>query len=346
MSLTPLDSCAHRFSIHGLAVDLHSQVPLLNIPIDEAMGNFAVDDFPDGFLPTSGAVMPYDESVVLRHLSPTAATVGNDLGMELYGENERFWVVDDRWGIAEINLLKNQFQSWVLPAPAIELPRVVELAVLWPLAQLLRTRGMSLLPAAAVVRDGWGMLLIAPFSLEPELVALAGAGFRIVSQRWAAIREDDGRVAMLHMPGKVERIPAPRPRAAGHVEQSIEWVDLTAEIMGVSQNHAFCDAVVLVDNGRRPMPSFRQINRSMAVTALRQAWPIVELHPQRKQASLPVKLAQHCTCFEAQFSRRPEDFLKLLDQMRYGRSGARSITPAAVQVTVDPRFGKSKQVPA
>ena len=92
---------------------------------------------------------------MLRHLSPTAkpvAAMGST--MELYEEGERFWLIDDRWGLTEMNLLKGQFQSWILPRPAIDPGMIVQDAVLWPLAQLLRGKGLSLVPGISVAA-GW-----------------------------------------------------------------------------------------------------------------------------------------------------------------------------------------------
>src|SRR5438874_1059805 len=136
----PLDSCNHQFAIHGLAVDLTCQVPVLNLPIDALLGEFTVGEFPESFTPATGFIRPYDQSVVLRHLSPTATPVPAPGGMELYEHAERFWLIDDRWGLAEMNVLKGQWQSWILPDPTIDASGVVESALLWPLSQLLRLK--------------------------------------------------------------------------------------------------------------------------------------------------------------------------------------------------------------
>ncbi len=224
-----LDSCKHQLAVHGLAVELACDVPALNIPIHKALGEFAVAEFPDGFTPAVGILRAYEESVVLRHLSPTAkpvAAMGST--MELYEEDERFWLIDDRWGLTEMNLLKGQFQSWILPRPAIDPEMIVQDAVLWPLAQLLRGKGLSLVPGISVARDGWGMLIISPFNMEPELTAMVRSGYKIVGQQWTAMREEDEHVAMLQMPGEVQRLPGPQLKA-GSIEQHSSWVDLTAE---------------------------------------------------------------------------------------------------------------------
>ncbi len=323
-----------------MAVDLPCEVPLLNLPIHKALAEFVVSEFPDGFTPSSGLVRSYEESVVLRHLSPTATPVAATGSMELYEQGERFWLIDDRWGLVELNLLKGQFTSWILPKPTVDPSQIVQNAVLWPLAQLLRGKGLSLVPAMSIARDGWGMLILSLFNIEPELTALVRAGYKLVGQQWTALREEDDRVAMLQMPGEVQRLPAPQLKG-GSIEQTPQWLDLASEYLGCAQNHAFCDAVAIVAPGRRPLPAMRQINRSNAIATLRQAWPIIELHPQRRHSQIPIKLANQSRLFETQLSRRPEDFLMLLEQMRYGQS--RTITPQ-VQVMVDSK--RPRQVPA
>jgi hypothetical protein len=239
---------------------------------------------------------------------------------ELYEEGERFWVVDERWGMAEINFLKGQWRSWLLPRPQFDPVRCAEAAVLWPLAQLLRPRGLYLLPAAAVVRDGWAALLLCPFGVEPELTALVRSGYKVVSQRWTAIREEDGRLALLHMPAPIQRSPRPQPRAAadgpGAPSGAATWVDLTEEYPGCGQNHAFCDAVLVADPARRAHANLKPLDGAAAATLLRQAWPVVELHPSRRHSALPLRLAQLCQGAELQLSRNPAELLPLLEAFR------------------------------
>src|SRR5205814_3217508 len=103
----------HRLCIHGLAVELRCDVPQLDAAIDRAFGEFAVPQWPDGFVPVSGTIRPFEQAQVLRHLSSTAAPVPTTSPvLELFQECERFWAIDDCWGICEINLLKGQWQSW------------------------------------------------------------------------------------------------------------------------------------------------------------------------------------------------------------------------------------------
>ena len=53
----------------------------------------------------------------------------------------------------------------------------------------------------------------------------------------------------------------------------------------------------------------------------RRAWPIVELHPQRKIGHLPLKLTQHARVCELQLSRNPRDLLELLLTLRTTPAG-------------------------
>src|SRR5687767_15245632 len=37
---------------------------------------------------------------------------------------------------------------------------------------------------------------------------------RLVGQRWTAVREEDGKIDLLHLPGRVQRVVTPRLRLA------------------------------------------------------------------------------------------------------------------------------------
>jgi hypothetical protein len=305
-----------KYAVHGLAVELACDVPLIEEQAQLWLWPFAVDALPEGISCTGGIVRPYDAAEVMRHLSPGAvpvATPGQLL--ELYQEGERFWVVDDRWGLCEINILKGTWRSWVLPQPTLDPVRVAEMAVLWPMAQLLRAKGLYLLPAVSAARGGFGLLILSPFNLEGELRALIHAGYSLVGQRWTAVREDGGRIELLQMPGQIERESSPRLRDA-NLGPAPRWVDLTSEYCGVVRAHAFCDAVLVVEPGRRPNAHVTEVSGQRATDAIRRSWPITELHPFRRQGQLAMKLGQACRCWESQFSRRPDDLLLLLDSIR------------------------------
>ena len=315
-----------RFAVHGLAAEVDCSVAEIAGEVERVLGPFAVAGWPEGFGSVGGTVRAYDTAQVVRHVSPTArplpAPRSLDLA-ELYEEGERFWLVDERWGMVEINFLKSTWRSWILPRPQLDPVRCTEMAVLWPMAQLLRARGLYLLPAVSAVRDGFAFLLLCPFGPEPELTALARAGYKIIGQRWTAVREEDGRLALLHLPGCIARAAgaAPRLRALCEAEANRaggQWLDLNAQFPGSAQLHAFCDAVLVADAARRPHARARELEPSDALHLLRQAWPIVELHPHRRHSALPTKLSQQCRCAEVQLSRNSTELLQLLEQVREG----------------------------
>lgn len=333
--------CQHRLSVHGHAVQIDCEVAAMNWPAHHALGEFATPDWPDGFTPVPGSIQPYDESVVMRHLSPDASAIatGDEL-TELYGHGERFWLVDDRWGLCEINFLKGEWRSWIVPDARLSGVAMTDSAVLWPLAQLLQNKGLTLLPAVSICRGGFGAMIISPFGVEPELSALIGSGWRIIGQRWTALREDEGRIAMLHMPGAVERSSGARQRN-GSIEPVNGLIDLTAKNADANQHHAFCDAVIVVDAARRGSVSVKPMKGSNVVANLRRAWPIFELRSQPRIEQMPARLAAECSIYEAQFSRRADDFVMAMDQV----SASRIARPRRMQMQILPAR-LPRQIPA
>ena len=305
-----------RYALHGCALGLSSGVKSLAPQIDHLLRDFRVTQWPPRVVPVSGTIWPYEQSHVLKHLSPGARRVATNCDLlELYEDEERFWLVDDRWGIAEINLLKGQWRSWVLPNPAIDATRVAEMAVCWPMAQLLRARGLYLLPAASVAFCGRAFLLISPFGVEPELTTLIRGGYRIIGQSWTALRERDGRFEMLNLPGQVERPIPPGLRLAGSgggETSSPTCIDLMREFAGVEQQQGWCDAILIASSGRRASAGAHALDRTAAAQVLRTAWPIFELHPSRRHGQLPARLAQKVPCFQLALSREPRDLLGIL----------------------------------
>ncbi len=302
-----------RLVVHGAAVDLTCAVPWLQQGVGCWVDHFDEDAWPDGFTPAIGNVESYDPSMVARHVSPDARRIHRPSETaEYYELDERFWVVDERWGMTEVNVLKGHWRSWVLPQPKLDPVRVAEASVVWPMAQALRARAVHLVPAVSAVKDGWSVLLVCPYGLGSELSALIKDGYRIIGQRWTALREEDGRVAMLHVPGMIER-----PTGGRSPRDSVGWVDLRREHRRSFQNHAFADAVLVVEAGRRPRANLRRIEDPEAATQLlRQTWPISELHPNRKPGNLPAKLAADCAVAEVQLSANPKDLLALLRSLR------------------------------
>src|SRR5438067_2422795 len=98
-----------RLAVHGLAVEVSCAVAGLPGQIDHYLGTFSVPAWPAGFSPAVGVVRSYDADEIGRCLSSSARRVGGMPDyLELYEENERYWLIDERWGLAEINLLKSQ----------------------------------------------------------------------------------------------------------------------------------------------------------------------------------------------------------------------------------------------
>ena len=304
-----------RFALHGSAIGISSAVKSLAPQIEHLFGDFRVKQWPPRLVPVTGTLWPYEQSHVLKHLSPTARRVATHCELlELYEDEERFWLVDDRWGIAEMNLLKGQWRSWVLPNPAIDATRVAEMAILWPMAQLLRARGIYLLPAASVAFADRSLLVISPAGIEPELTTLIRGGYRIIGQSWTALKEHDGRFALLNLPGQVERAIPPGMRLTNSAigEQAPTWIDLMREFAGVEQREGWCDAILIATSARRATASVRPLDRAAAAQVLRSAWPMFELHPSRSHGQLPARLAQKVPCYQLTLSRDPRDLLRIL----------------------------------
>jgi hypothetical protein len=318
--VTEHDPTLYRLSLHGLAVEVSSASDALDHELARFCQPFTVAGWPPGVMPARGLIRPYHQSDVSRHLSAKARRInGVDEPIDLYEDGERFWVIDDRFGLCEINLLKNQWRTWLLPQARLDPVRCAEFAVIWPMAQLLRSRGLHLLPAAAVTRGGRGVLILSETGIEAELANLLNAGYRIIGQRWTAVREEDGRIDLLHLPGRVQRPVPPRLQAAFDqsthqgADQS-DWIDLADGRSGAEQNHAFCDAVLLIQRGRRSISAFSRLTDD-PLGALRAAWPIVQLRPQRRPSPLPAQLARQCSCWQARLSHDAADLLHIIPAM-------------------------------
>jgi hypothetical protein len=169
------------------------------------------------------------------------------------------------------------------------------------------------------VRDGFAVLMICPFGLEPELTAMIASGYKVIGQRWTALREEDGRLALLHMPGRIERSTTPRLRYSTDERQE-GWLDLTLEHPGSRQSHAFCDAVLVAEPARRAKALLRGAETTEAIDLLRREWPIFELDDARRGVSLASRLGQNCRCFEVQLSRNTKDLLGQLNSVRYANA--------------------------
>lgn len=299
-----------KLSIHGFPVELDCQVAGLNPTIGRLLGSFDAGELAADSPVTRGCVVPYVGAEVARRL-PSSAIPLHAPGelTEIYGQDERAWVFDERWGMSEINVLKAQWKSWIVPQPRLDPVRLTELSVLRPLAMLLKNRGLHLLPAAAAAREGFALLAISPFGLERELSALLEARYRIIAQRWTALREDDGRLMLLGMPGVVQQ----RPAGTG---MKGDWIDLTSSNPLSMQQQAACSAVMIIDAGRRSRAAMSAWSPADAATVLRLAWPLPELHPSRRRAQFAQRVAQLCPCHRVQLSHEPREWVSLLESLR------------------------------
>jgi len=303
-------------AIHGAAVAMECTVAALETSLDTLLDDFCIDSFAKGSSPITGIIHPYQPDEVFPSLSATARHMAqlSDL-TDVYEDAGRYWIVDDRWGMARIDPGRKQWQSWILPQPAIDPLSVAELSVVWPMAELLRSRGLHLAPVISTVRDGFAVLIICPFGIEPELTAMIDNNYKVIGQRWTALREEDGRVALLRMPGRVERTLAPRLRFGADDQDG--WIDVTNAYPGSSQTHAFCDAVVVVEPGRRPKAHLREKTPEQGAELLRQQWPVTELNVAGQPGAFATALAESCRCYELQLSRNSKDLLALLNSMRF-----------------------------
>lgn len=320
-----------RFAIHGVALDLSLDVAGFDSVIEHLLGDFAIGHPPIGVSPLRGALRPFAEAEVLKRISPRARLIGNTLAgqhrsfdsIEMFEDGDRYWIVDERWGIAEIDLLKGQWTSWIMPAATLEPRRCIEAAIQWPLAQLVQRRGIHLLPAVSVARGSIGTMCIAPFNLGPELNACIRAGYKLVGQRWTVLREQsqtatsasqrfDPSFELRQMPGWVD-VPERISWPLGSPRRGQEHVlDLAAENCGASRARADCNAILVIQPARRAASCVERVPSGRnAAQLLRAVWPIIEAHP--KQAKIVItRLATSCPVFQVTLSRDPQDLPRLL----------------------------------
>jgi hypothetical protein len=298
----------------------------------------------------AGAIAPFDFDLATVRI-PSVLRRWEHRGDELitvFQQGEHFWMLDERWGLCEMDLLRCTWRGWVLPRPRVNSMRCAELAALWPLAQLLRGRGMHLVPAVSVRRGNWGALLLCPYPIGPELTLLARQGYQFIGQRWTAIAERAGRPVLLHMPGWVERpdghrrgVDPARGRSLGRrrdawlgempplgpagrlgLPEQVECVDLAGDAT-MSQGHSgrppasvTCDAVVIVQPGRMTEARCSDLQPADAAAEIRRAWPIPDLHPARVASPLPARLAGTSQCARVHLGRDPAGLVRVLDELQ------------------------------
>lgn len=310
-----------KLAVHGVAVELDSAVDYLGNELTAQLADFSAAPGPWPFSTIRGALRSYQQDDILRQLTHSARYLGQTHGLiDLYQEGHVHWLVDERWGMARIDLPSQQWNAWIMPQPKADPVRVVESAVLWPMAQLMSSTGLVAVPAASVVRDGFSALFLCPFSMEPELRTLLSAGYRVIGQRWTALREEEGRMALLDLPGWVERFISPTLRS-----QSSDlpmWMNLLADHPRSHQKHAFCDAIVVVNEGRHARTALRPLDAQASVDLLAERWPMNDLPGNVSRSALAADLANHCSVFELTLSRNARDLVGSLNAMRYAGGAA------------------------
>jgi hypothetical protein len=311
----PIKYCV---SLHGAAVQLVNSCVAIDEQIRFFLNPFLLRRYASQSGEFHGQICPFDIAEVTHSLTRAAASERYSDGLvEIYSLAEKHWILDDRWGACEIDLLKHRWKSWVLPTPSLDPVQLAEAAVLWPMAQLLRSRGVEIVPAISIERAGWGALVIAPYPIPGEISRIIRAGYRVIGQRWTALVLQNGRIVMRHIPGLVQSL-ASSGRSIG---RRPIWTDLSSDNPWASAELAWCDAVLTIAPGRRSKTVGRVVSAVESQTALRRAWPIPDLPVNRPRLQHPAALlARDCLCLNLQLSRHEDEFLDLVEFAR--RRGA------------------------
>lgn len=307
-----------KLTLHGSAVEIECACDELVPHIDHLAQPFREEGFPDGFVPIRGMIEPYHLDDVLKHLPPRARRIPvDDQPFDLYRDGDRYFRVDETIGLTLVDIVRRRWHSWVMEDAMVADPvRVTDAAVHWPLAQLMARRGVQIIPGVALAKDNFGALLIGELSMEPELTALLSAGYRLIGQRWVALQEEAGGIAMLHLPGHVQQKDPPAAPMRPARFTSDRWIDFHARFPRSMQNHAFCDLVLVCGGGRREQICVRPVGWAGAMNVLRRAWPIADLPPLRRGGKLVAKIASQARVAELQLSREPRELLAVLEMFR------------------------------
>ncbi len=308
---------AVSLDVHGHRVSLMIEPGELRRVADRLLPSLTVDrsaaplsDAP----PLDGVIREFREPDVLRCVSRDAVAVNEQDPayhplLELFRtpDGSRWWIVDERWGLCEVDLVRRIWRGFVLPEPAIDPVRLFEQCVWWPIAQLLRSSLVHLVPAVSVGRSGNGVLMLAPFELSSELRHMTGRGIAAIGQRWTAIRKStDGRPELLPLPGLTPEATAVRPlQLAG---QTGAWTDLAPPV----EQSATCRLILVIDPVRRGETTNTPLSPAEAHRALREAWPISPIGPSATTTTLPAELAKATTVHRVRLGRDPTRLADLL----------------------------------
>ncbi len=329
-----LPTYARGWSILGVPLQVHSAVPSLDQSLLRWLSGFG----PPAKTPVATNaiqvyIYPFVPQQVLRALSPQARPIASDAADgDIYQDGERFWRVDERWGLGEIHLLKRTAQSWILPHTKIDAMQCASRAILHPLFHLLRGRGLHCLPAATLSRGGWTVLLIGKLDMEPEIRAALRAGYRLLGASWSTLSlQADGR-PLVHL------THSPMVNARG------QWIDWGQEFgTPAGDLAACCDAVALIAPSRRSRPRWWALPAGQRTATLRRDWPIRELHPHKRSGQIAANLAAHCLIAQAELSSDPHAFLSLMDQWRSTSPAGLTSTP--IRLAQSPRLGHPATAP-
>ncbi len=327
-------SWSHRkLIVHGQAVEVACACDELVPHLDHFAQPFREEAFPDGFNPIRGTIEPYGLEEVLKQLSVKAVRVSTgDQPFELYRDGDRYFRLENGVGLTLVDLVRRRWHSWVTPDALIDPIRLTDSVLLWPMAQLLAHRGLQMIPAAGLVRGSVGVMIVGEVPLEPELLSFIAAGYKLIGQRWVALREEQGRLAMLHLPGHVIHKSPPRapgvwtgpfgvtspvrtPRPATARFTPIDWIDLHACHPRAIANHAYCDVVLVCGAGRRDEIRLKEVGWTAAINLLRRSWPAGDVPPGRRGGKLVARMASRLRVADVQLSRGEADLVSAVDAL-------------------------------
>jgi hypothetical protein len=300
-------------NLHGHLVGLRVEHPLLRPTAAAILKRLAEPDPP--FKPAvSGQILPYDLDSVSRHLSNGATPVlpgeaGYHPLSELYAtpERDRWWLVDERWGLCEVDLVRGTWRAFVVPEPSLTIGRLFESTMWWPAAQLLRHHGLHLLPATALERtDGrrrGGVLVLANADLSRERAAWTQRGATVLGRYWSALRiEGDGRATLLPMPAMIDEQPT-APLRATVSKHNVPIVSRPTRPCPLND-------VLIAQTPRVHRPSISPLATRDAERLLGGIWPIA--HCGKTKNTMPEFLSRSITTYKLRLDRRGTGLSDLL----------------------------------